>query len=228
MMELSKSTYYYEIGKPDKIQERDADISEGAGQTVGSHNQCEMETNMGIKKLFEKISGGNQLSQKMNAPVLGEKTVQADLPKLCRKAGSEGIVFLKNDGILPIRSKTPVSILGRVQIDYFYVGYGSGGDVNPPYTISLPQGLREDAAIMINENLACAYENWCVLHPVPKGTWGHWPRHYEEMPVDISLIQRTKGDSEIAIVVLGRAAGEDRENLLKKGSYYLTDAERTC
>lgn len=26
-MELSKSTYYYEIGKPDKIQERNADIS---------------------------------------------------------------------------------------------------------------------------------------------------------------------------------------------------------
>ena len=26
-MELSRSTYYYEIGKPDKIQERNADIS---------------------------------------------------------------------------------------------------------------------------------------------------------------------------------------------------------
>ena len=26
-MELSKSTYYYEIGKPDHIQERNADIS---------------------------------------------------------------------------------------------------------------------------------------------------------------------------------------------------------
>ena len=26
-MELSKSTYYYEIGKPDRIQERNADIS---------------------------------------------------------------------------------------------------------------------------------------------------------------------------------------------------------
>ena len=26
-MELSKSTYYYEIGKPDKMQERNADIS---------------------------------------------------------------------------------------------------------------------------------------------------------------------------------------------------------
>ena len=26
-MKLSKSTYYYEIGKPDKVQERNADIS---------------------------------------------------------------------------------------------------------------------------------------------------------------------------------------------------------
>ena len=30
----------------------------------------------------------------------------------------------------------------------------------------------------------------------------------------------------MAIVIIGRAAGEDRENLLEQGCYYLTDAEK--
>ena len=35
-----------------------------------------------------------------------------------------------------------MAVFGRVQLDWFYVGYGSGGDVNPPYRVNLMEGLR--------------------------------------------------------------------------------------
>lgn len=145
---------------------------------------------------------------------------------LCRQTGAEGIVMLKNkDNVLPLSADRTVSVFGRVQRDYFYVGYGSGGDVNAPYKISLIDGLRDNKNISINENLASVYEKWCTENPVDDGFWGHWPMCYDEMPVTSALAAEAAEESDTAIVVIGRAAGEDRENKLEKGSYYLTDEE---
>ena len=46
------------------------------------------------------------------------------------------------------------------------------------------------------------------------------------MPLDAALVQKAAQTAETALVVIGRAAGEDRENTLTKGSFYLTDEER--
>jgi len=166
------------------------------------------------------------LSQKLKAQAIGEKEIQPGLPQLCRRAGAEGIVLLKNDGVLPLSKETVVSVFGRVQVDYFGVGYGSGGDVNPPYMISLLQGLREEENISINEELAKVYEKWCAEHPLPVCEWGKWPRNLDEMPLDAALIASARKTGDTAVVVIGRAAGEDRENLLEPGSYELTADER--
>ncbi|MBP5631719.1 MAG: glycoside hydrolase family 3 C-terminal domain-containing protein, partial [Clostridia bacterium] len=45
------------------------------------------------------------------------------------------------------------------------------------------------------------------------------------MPLDPSLVKKAAQTSFTAVCVIGRAAGEDRDNKLKKGSYYLTDEE---
>lgn len=145
---------------------------------------------------------------------------------LCRQIGAEGIVMLKNkDSVLPLSKERKVSVFGRVQRDYFYVGYGSGGDVNAPYKISLLDGLRANKNITVNEKLASVYKKWCEENPVDDGFWGHWPMCYDEMPVTDALAAEAAEESDTAIVVIGRAAGEDRENKLEKGSYYLTDEE---
>ena len=39
-------------------------------------------------------------------------------------------------------------------------------------------------------------------------------------------VKSASEDSEIALIVIGRAAGEDRENVLEEGSYYLTQKEK--
>lgn len=149
-----------------------------------------------------------------------------NISALCRKVGADGIVMLKNSGgVLPLTKDRTISVFGRVQKDYFYVGYGSGGDVNPPYRVSLIDGLRKNENISINEDLAAVYEKWTAENPVCNGFWGHWPMHYDEMPVTDELVRTAAEKSDTAIIVFGRAAGEDRENTLTPGSFYLTADE---
>ncbi len=168
----------------------------------------------------------NSVAQKGNERVLGSPSGDA-IRALARQMGAEGIVLLKNEKeTLPLKPDETVSVFGRVQVDTFYVGYGSGGDVNAPYHVSLLEGLRGCAAIRINETLADIYEDWAKQHPADEGYWGHWPMCHEEMPLREETAQEAAAVSDSAVVVIGRAAGEDRENTLTEGSWYLTKAER--
>ena len=117
------------------------------------------------------------------------------LISLSREVGAEGIVMLKNNNnVLPITKDRVVSVFGRVQNDYFYVGYGSGGDVKVPYKVSLMEGIRNNGKIAVNELLAATYEKWSKNNPVDDGFWGHWPMCYDEMPVDFSMAQLFLGN----------------------------------
>lgn len=167
----------------------------------------------------------NRLSQNESGDTSDlEKNITDGMPELLRKAGAEGTVLLRNDGVLPLSKDTVISVFGRVQNDYMYVGYGSGGDVIKPYTVSLMEGLR-NAGAKLNEDLAEQYSQWCKKNPPDHGFWGHWPHYYNEMPIDNETINKASAISDCAVVVIGRSAGEDRENYLTKGSFYLTDDE---
>ncbi len=167
---------------------------------------------------------GNGLAQEENV-VRGEKTITAGMPEILRACASEGIVLLKNENrVLPLKDTDRVSVFGRCQNDWFYVGYGSGGDVHPPYTVSLMDGLR-NAGVQVNEVLAERYARWSAENPADHGWWGHWPYYHEEMVLEQAEVDSAAAQSEVALLVIGRAAGEDRENVLEAGSYYLTEKE---
>ena len=176
------------------------------------------------QKLVERTMG-NGLSQKMTAAE-GEKIMNPGMSELIRLAGAEGCVLLENDGVLPLDPKRSAAVFGRCQFDWFYVGYGSGGDVHAPYHVNLVQGL-ENAGFCPDDEVLSAYRLW-TSEPKNRaydGFWGHWPYSYPEMPLSEDLVRRASQRCETAIVIIGRAAGEDRENVLEKGSYYLTDEE---
>jgi beta-glucosidase len=176
------------------------------------------------RKLANLVTG--MMAQDENTEIYGPKEVEEGLAELAREAAEEGIVLLKNDsGALPLVADTTVSVFGRVQFDYFPVGYGSGGDVNAPYIINVMEGLRENPNILINEQLAGIYEAWCCKNKADHGSWGNWPRCHREMPVSEAVVKQAAAASDAAIVIIGRGAGEDRENVLEKGSYYLSDQE---
>lgn len=181
-----------------------------------------------IERLISNVGAlvVNAVAQTSVAPGSEINESTAEMSQLCREIGSEGAVLLKNkNNVLPLSKGNVVSVFGRVQKDYFYVGYGSGGDVNAPYKVSLLEGLRKCKDITVNEELAGVYEKWIKENPVNDGIWGNWPMCYDEMPVTSDLVSQASKKSDAAVIVFGRAAGEDRENTLTEGSYFLTKEE---
>jgi beta-glucosidase len=145
---------------------------------------------------------------------------------MSRQLAAEGIVLLKNDkNTLPLTDKNNLAVFGRVQNDYFYVGYGSGGDVKAPYRVSLVEGLINNGKIKINSELAEVYRAWCANNVPDEGSWGCWPLNFKEMPISDEMVSKAANKSDTALVAIGRAAGEDRDQKLIKGGYYLTDLE---
>jgi beta-glucosidase len=164
------------------------------------------------------------LSQEQSAWANEEYNVPEKAKAQLRQLAAEGIVVLKNDGTLPLAGKK-VAFFGRCQYDYFYCGYGSGGDVNLPYKVSLAEALHNQDSIIVNKDIDDFYSRMSTENPPDEGYWGHWPFNFPEFIPDDSLITKASESSDAAVVIIGRAAGEDRENKLQKGSYYLTDDE---
>ncbi len=177
-----------------------------------------------IALVFNKFMGSG-LAQEENAAD-GSRYITPGMPEKVRELAEECVVLLKNDNVLPIQPEQKVSVFGRVQHDWFYVGYGSGGDVHAGYEVTFFEGL-DNAGISYNHKLKNVYDTWCSKeeNEADHGYWGHWPYFYEEMPLTQENVEEAKKESDVAIVIIGRAAGEERENKLEAGSYYLTDVE---
>lgn len=176
-----------------------------------------------VQKIVDAVSGNGVMQEENTAD--GTARAFEPMPDIALKAAEESIVLLKNtNSTLPVKADEVISVFGRCQIDYFYVGYGSGGDVNAPYQVNMIKGLK-DCNANIYSPVLNLYEDWCEKNPVSHGFWGHWPMCFPEMELEERIVKSAANNSHSAIVVIGRAAGEDRENKLEQGSYYLTDTE---
>lgn len=176
-----------------------------------------------VQKIVDAVSGNGVMQEENTAD--GTARAFEPMPDIALKAAEESIVLLKNiNNTLPVKDDEVISVFGRCQFDYFYVGYGSGGDVNAPYQVNLIKGLKESNANIYSPVLNL-YEDWCEKNPVSHGFWGHWPMCFPEMELEERIVKSAANNSHSAIVVIGRAAGEDRENKPEQGSYYLTDTE---
>ncbi len=178
-----------------------------------------------------KKEGASPVAQALNAAVRDEggSLLYGEVSKTAEAMAQEGIVLLKNEGdALPLKKDDRVALFGRCAWNYFAVGYGSGGDVRRPYIVNAVDGLRRKG-VSIDSTLCEKYESFILnpsSNPVSDGIWGHWPMSLPEMRLSDEDVKKAAEENTIALVVIGRAAGEDRENRLEKGSYYLTDDER--
>ena len=177
-----------------------------------------------MQKAVDSAMGNGLMQEETTAS--GRHFVFPEMPGLIRQAAAESCVLLKNDGVLPLPSDSSAAVFGRCQLDWFYVGYGSGGDVHAPYYVNLMDAL-ENRGACYDRSLAETYRQWTEKeeNKAYHGWWGHWPYSHPEMPLSPETVQKAAAASQTAIVIIGRAAGEDRENVLEPGSYYLTDAE---
>ncbi|WP_310605428.1 glycoside hydrolase family 3 protein, partial [Anaerosporobacter sp.] len=145
-----------------------------------------------------------------------------------RKVAAEGAVLLKNDNnVLPLKKGEKVSLFGRAQINYYRTGTGSGGSVNVLYTSNIVEGLRAKNDITLNESLVSVYEEWIKENPFDNGggAWAAEPHSQVEMPVTDELVEEAAKHSDKAIVIIGRNAGEDKDNIPEEGSFYLKQEE---
>lgn len=139
---------------------------------------------------------------------------------------AEGCVLLENkNNVLPIKKGEKVSVFGRIQFNYYKSGTGSGGMVNVNKVYGIPEGL-ELSGVEINKELVKVYENWCKDNPYEEGEgWGQEKWSQVEMPLEDSVAKTASECSDLALVVIGRTAGEDRDATNTPGSYCLTEEE---
>lgn len=145
---------------------------------------------------------------------------------IARQMAAEGCVLLRNENhTLPIRKNDTVSVFGRIQLDYYKSGTGSGGMVNAPYTVNIIDGLQ-NAGTRLNEQLLEKYRTFEKTNPFDRGIgWGSEPFSQAEMLLTEEEIRDAAAHSDIALLVIGRSAGEDRDAVSEPGSYLLSADE---
>jgi len=144
-----------------------------------------------------------------------------------RQAVAEGIVMLRNEGsILPLSPGSRIALFGRSQFCYYKSGTGSGGMVNTACVTGIKEALEKDGRFSLCRELEKSYEVWMESHPFDTGEgWAKEPWFQEEMPVSRELAEASRKDADTAVIIIGRTAGEDKDNLAAEGSYLLTGVE---
>ena len=147
-----------------------------------------------------------------------------------RRSATEGMVLLKNEGqTLPMGNTKTVSVFGITSYDFIAGGTGSG-DVNKAHTIDLMQGLTE-SGLKVNAKLANLYQSYkdyqnSLTAAAPaRGGWFWGKAVLPEMAVSRPIINVQAQESDLAIITLGRQAGEGSDRQ-EDGDFTLTDVER--
>ncbi|WP_304157184.1 beta-glucosidase family protein [Mesonia mobilis] len=146
--------------------------------------------------------------------------------QVTRSAATEGMVLLKNDNeVLPFTNKSgTIAVFGDTSYSFIAGGTGSG-DVNEAYTVSLIDGLT-GAGYTIDKGLQTAYVPF-----VEKMTAKEMKRREEnggllsdvqripEMPLDREMLAKKAKASEVAVITIGRNAGEQHDRKITNDFY---------
>ena len=144
-----------------------------------------------------------------------------------REAVAEGIVLLRNEGnVLPLEKGSRIALFGRSQCNYFKSGTGSGGLVNAAYVTGILEAFEQSEDYILDKDLKGCYQKWIETHPFDAGKgWAQEPWFQEEMPLTQEIVRKAAKENDIAVIIVGRTAGEDKDNLAQEGSYLLTRTE---
>jgi beta-glucosidase len=134
--------------------------------------------------------------------------------ELTREVATEGIVLLKNEKMaLPLtKSSQKVAAFGNESYEIIVGGTGSG-NVNRAYSISLEEGLK-NAGYKVDESLKNMYNVYIkkARESQPKGGFfgmmGLGSNPVADMPVDADLAGKMADAADVALITIGRNAGE--------------------
>ena len=162
--------------------------------------------------------------------------------QLARNVAAEGIVLLRNDGVLPLQNKK-IALFGAGARMTVKGGTGSG-NMQERYSVNIEDGLKNTGFEIastrwldrFDASFAAEKEAWRlgiearikhympwevqrmfdeVIHVTPL----RFPIGDEIQPEDLPR------DTDTAIYVVARQAGESTDRRLEKGDYYLSEVE---
>ena len=155
---------------------------------------------------------------------------------LAREAAVEGIVLLKNEGVLPLSTASAIALLGSGAEKTIKGGIGSG-DVNNRENISIYQGMKEAGVTITSEDWLEDYEE---RYKNARNVWKEKiledAKHVDNpfdayasnpfiLPEGRAIEAKDIADAKAAVYVLSRISGEGKDRRRVKGDYYLSERE---
>lgn len=156
---------------------------------------------------------------------------------LARRAAAEGMVLLKNEGVLPLKKETKLALYGAGARYTIKGGTGSGA-VNNRSNVSIDEGLRNAGFVITNDEWLDQYdqeydaarEAWIAKIYELAGPGKDFDRLYRAHASNPMIFPQgpeiTKTEADTAIMVVSRISGEGADRKEEKGDYYLSDAEQ--
>lgn len=149
---------------------------------------------------------------------------------IARNAAAEGMVLLKNNAhTLPIaQARKSIAAFGITSYDFVSGGTGSG-DVNEAYTISLVQGLS-NAGYKMDEDISKMYQTYVADEKAKQPKKNFFEEFFNptpritEMPIDKNLFATKAATDDIALITIGRNAGEGSDRKVEN-DFNLKEAE---
>ncbi|HCT90270.1 MAG TPA: beta-glucosidase [Lachnospiraceae bacterium] len=153
------------------------------------------------------------------------------------RAAAEGMVLLKNEGILPLEDSMPLALFGSGAARTVKGGIGSG-DVNNRESVSVYRGLKAAGVKITSEGWIADYEKryekarsvWkdMVLADAKRveNPFDAYTAHPFSLPEGRKIMSEDWEGASVAVYVVSRIAGEGRDRRRTEGDYYLSKKER--
>ena len=196
---------------------------------------------MDLKRAFKEDAGGenmldtcvkrvSQLVKKVQKAREERSTGRPRLEEhaaLARRAAAESFVLLRNEGsTLPVSPDMRIALFGASSYDMVAGGTGSG-HVNAAYKVNLSDVTGSSAG----ERLKSEYRRWAKgnKHRYKAAGFGFMQKYLgrgalREMPLKQEWIREAMDSADIAVVTIGRQAGEGRDR--ERSDFSLTVEER--
>ncbi len=151
--------------------------------------------------------------------------------QITRQSSTEGMVLLKNDGVLPIRNLKTVALFGVNSYDFMSGGLGSGA-VNVPYVVDMVEGLR-NVGVKTTPLLTDIYQSYVKYaslklkadkNPIMWFLDTGKPK-LDEIDISTRCVTHEVKEADAAIITIGRQAGEGLDRQIE-GEFNLTATEK--
>lgn len=155
----------------------------------------------------------NNLSIILNSTARVTEESAAVSREVIEDIGDEGMVLVKNDGLLPLTDTENLNVFGWDSVSPIFGGTGSGSSDNSE-AVGILESL-EEAGFATNESLSRMYRDYRETRYAPgmgNVTFTEWtlPEPTAEYYTD-ELMSEAEAFSDVAVLVIGRSGGEGQD-----------------